>query len=374
MPETTLGRKSFTAGILLCAAAAAISLSCGGGTAEQTAAQPAAGEYMVSVVNDSAAGQVSVTVDGKAFTAWLYREGLFKPSLFPIITADGRRVTRGFPLELQPGDRVDHPHHVGAWFNYGNVNGVDFWGHSDSSDTSKGKFGVIAQRSIDKIESGQGVGRMDVSLDWLGPDGQAILKESCRLFFHADSGLRFIDRLSVLTPAAGKVDFPDTKEGMFAIRVARGLEEPSNEPLKYVDEHGKVTEVESADSAGANGEYLSSEGLLGEKQVWGTRAKWCILSGTLEGRPVSLAIFDHPDNVGYPTHWHARGYGLFSLNPLGWKDFSQGKESFNFSLEPGQNGAFRYRIVVSDERIDAARAESLYQNWLRDAGQEISLQ
>ena len=32
---------------------------------------------------------------------------------------------------------------------------------------------------------------------------------------------------------------------------------------------------------------------------------------------MTIAIFDHPGNVNYPTYWHARGYGLFAANPLG---------------------------------------------------------
>ncbi len=365
-------RGSATAGLAVCAFLTLA--ACGGNKSAEQPAAATEGNNMVSVVDDPATGQVNVSVDGSQFTAWLYSEGLYKPSLFPILTADGRRVTRGYPLDAQPGDRVDHPHHVGAWFNYGNVNGIDFWGHSAESDTANGKFGVIVQRSIGKVESGAGVGRLDVNLEWLGPDGQPVLKESDRLFFRAEPGLRCIDRLITLTPAAGKVDFPDTKEGMFALRVARGLEEPSTEPLKYVDEHGQVTEVEAINNEGVDGEYLTSEGLVGEKQIWGTRAKWCILRGTLDNRPVTVAIFDHPGNVGFPTHWHARGYGLFSANPLGWKDFTQGKETMNFSLAPGETGAFRYRILISDERLEAAQAETLYERWLQEADGEIAAQ
>jgi hypothetical protein len=25
---------------------------------------------------------------------------------------------------------LDHPHHIGLWFNYENVNGLDFWNNS----------------------------------------------------------------------------------------------------------------------------------------------------------------------------------------------------------------------------------------------------
>ena len=48
-----------------------------------------------------------------------------KPCLWPIHAADGSLVTRGFPAAPREGERVDHPHHVGLWFNFGNVNGLE---------------------------------------------------------------------------------------------------------------------------------------------------------------------------------------------------------------------------------------------------------
>ena len=61
---------------------------------------------------------------------------------------------------------------------------------------------------------------------------------------------------------------------------------------------------------------------------------------------MSIAIFDHPRNPGYPTYWHARGYGLFAANPLGQKALSNGKDVLNFALEPRQSATFRYRIMI----------------------------
>ena len=70
------------------------------------------------------------------------------------------------------------------------------------------------------------------------------------------------------------------------------------------------------DNTGVTGKYVSSEGKQGD-DVWGTRGKWNMLGGTVDGETLTLAILDHPSNPGYPTHWHARGYGLFAANPLG---------------------------------------------------------
>ena len=91
--------------------------------------------------------------------------------------------------------------------------------------------------------------------------------------------------------------------------------------------------------------YYGSSGLKGDS-VWGSKGAWVMLTGKKDGKAITIGMFDHPANVGYPAYWHARGYGLFSVNPLGRKIFSNGKEELNFSLQPGQSVTFRYRVVV----------------------------
>src|SRR5882672_4671291 len=98
------------------------------GSKNQNKAQPSAAG--VQVVPDPANRKVDVLIDGQPFTAYIYPTTLKKPVLFPLRTAEGNYVTRGFPPG--PGERIDHPHHVGLWFNYGNVNGIDFWNNSDA--------------------------------------------------------------------------------------------------------------------------------------------------------------------------------------------------------------------------------------------------
>ncbi|MEO8735643.1 MAG: DUF6807 family protein, partial [Edaphobacter sp.] len=86
----------------------------------------------VQVTANEAQRRVDVTIDGKPFTSYVWPETLKKPVLFPLIAVDGVTVTRGYPLAPRAGERVDHPHHAGMWFNYGNVNGFDFWNNSDA--------------------------------------------------------------------------------------------------------------------------------------------------------------------------------------------------------------------------------------------------
>jgi hypothetical protein len=63
---------------------------------------------------------------------------------------------------------------------------------------------------------------------------------------------------------------------------------------------------------------------------------------------VSITIIDHPDNPGYPAYWHARGYGLFAVNPLGQEAFSKGKEKLNLVVKKNESVTFRYRIVIHE--------------------------
>src|ERR1700756_2099659 len=84
----------------------------------------------VGVTQDPARHSVSITVDGAPFTTFMYPDTLEKPVLYPIYAPDGQLITRGFPVAPRPGEPVDHPHHLGLWFDYENVNGLDFWNNS----------------------------------------------------------------------------------------------------------------------------------------------------------------------------------------------------------------------------------------------------
>jgi hypothetical protein len=86
----------------------------------------------VSVVVNEEARRVDIAIDGQPFTSYIWPTTLKKPVLYPLRAATGTVVTRGFPLEQRPGERIDHPHHAGLWLNYENVNGIDFWNNSDA--------------------------------------------------------------------------------------------------------------------------------------------------------------------------------------------------------------------------------------------------
>lgn len=309
--------------------------------------------------------RVEIQVDGQPFTSYIWPKRLAKPVLYPILTAAGTPITRGFPLDPRPGERVDHPHQVGFWLNYGDVNGADFWNNSEAlSPDEAAKMGTIHQRAIREVSSGREKGSLEIDGDWVMPDGSTALKEHTRYVFQGTDDSRSIDRITTLT-ATGPVSLADNKEGMLGLRVTRSLEEPSKKPEVFTDAHGKPTKVPAMNNEGVNGVYTSSEGLKGSA-VWGTRARWVALSGHVGDEDVVLLILDHPKNVGHPTYWHARGYGLFAANPLGQKVFSEGKETLGFALKKGEVTTFRHRLLVLSGPFSADEAEAAWKAFVAE--------
>lgn len=289
--------------------------------------------------------RVDVLIGGKLVTSYCWPENVYKPVLYPVRTLSGTEITRGFPLRPREGERDDHIHQVGSWLNYGNVNGFDFWGNGSTGKRSE-NGGVIQHLGIEQAKGGNGEGVLSVKAIWQDPSGKELLEEKTEFHFIVDSQTYWIDRITTLTAGSQDISMKDTKEGMFAIRVARQLELPSNEDVTLLDSQGKPGSEKASSNKDVTGNYRSSEGITGEA-VWGTRAKWMDLYGTINNEKVSVIICDHPKNPSYPTYWHARGYGLFSANPLGGNDFTKGKEIVNFSIPAGQSVTFRYRTIIT---------------------------
>ena len=316
-------------------------------------------EKGVKLVRSDVKERVDIYVDGSLFTSYRYPSGFEKPYLFPVNAPNGSVITRGYPIEPRKGERVDHPHHTGIWFNYGNVNGLDFWNNSSAiASDKKDGYGHIVHKKIIKAESGK-QGLLEVEMNWDDNKGNTLLKEHTKYIFSGDGKSRTIDHISTLTAVNGPVTLGESKEGMFAIRVDRAFEMPSNESLIFTDDKGNPTTVKATDNTGVTGMYTSSQGLKGDA-VWGTRNTWVVLTGVKDGTTISFGIFDNPKNPGFPAYAHARGYGLFALNNLGRNSYDPKQEKASITLGKGQSITLIHRFCVnSGSEITAEEANKI---------------
>lgn len=298
--------------------------------------------------------QVDVKIDGRLLTSYrfapdpdqpLVAPGVqqTKPVLFPVNSPSGTALSRTFPFAKVEGEASDHPHHQGIFFTVDQVGSKEnnFWGNSRNA------LPAIRHQKVLKMQAGNKKGTLKTLAHWVGTNAEALLAEEREMtFLVLAKDMVAIDLTITLEALQREISFGDTKEGMFAFRVAQWLTE------------------------NAGGRYLNSEGGELEKGVWGKRANWIRLEGEKDGKVYGVAILSHPSGVNSPTYWHARGYGCFSVNPLGQLDFQTAhKEAnpqpFGLKIKTGEKALFRYRVLLYEGKRDGKEIEALYQKFRR---------
>lgn len=313
--------------------------------------------------------QFKVSINGSHFTTYNYGDelnGVFmnKPVLWPVLSSKGTPITRDYPFRKgRIKEQIDHPHHQGVFFtygllNYGDVDSINVWGVSKRGPyphSSYGKSGgqIINRKNI-VLKEGKSVGILESVNDWVSHAvNKVFLTEDRKMAFGTIDNSRYIDFVFRFSTKDQPVTWVDTKEGMFAIRLTPAMREYQNSRDK------RIKEIKSG-----HARYLNASGDELESGVWGKRSPWVALRGILEtGEPLTIIMMDHPDNLNYPTFWHARGYGLFSLNPFGMINFTHGKQVFNFKLPVGGHLTLKYRMLFYEGQPDKIGIENLYNSY-----------
>ncbi len=299
--------------------------------------------------------QIDVKIGGKLFTTYRHTQDPAKPMvdkkivqakpvLWPVLSPSGVPVTRGYPFIDVPGENKDHPHHQGVFFTVDDAGSLEnkFWGNS------RDPLPVIRHVRVSEMKDGAGSGTLAAISHWIDKRGRPILEEDRTMVFSALSSSSYaIDFTFWLKALDSDVSFTDTKEGMFCIRVAQWLTEE-----------------------GGTGHYINSNGQEGEKGVWGRRANWVRLEGEKDGKKIGIAILSHPTGVNSPTWWHARGYGCFSVNPLGQLDFEKTNnlpdpKPFNLVIKKGQKALFKYRMIIYEGPMGKELVDEAYNTFVK---------
>jgi hypothetical protein len=309
----------------------------------------------VKLVQEKDQNTINVFIGSNLFTRFIYPDSIAKPVLYPIFSANGAMLTRGYPMFPMAGEPTDHPHHLGLWLNFENVNGLDFWNNSFAIPAAKkSMYGTIKTDRIIKKEDGA-KGILAYHANWVDWKNNLLLEETTQYEFSGSGTQRIVDRITTLT-ANTTVMFTDAKDGLLGLRVAHELQISSKKDGVFTDDKGNVTVVKANTDAVATGNYITSAGKEGDS-AWSTRAVWCKMFGKMKNDSISISIIDHPSNINYPTYWHARGYGLFAANPLGEKVFTGGKSAKNLQLKKGESVRFVYRIVFDQGAVTTSAAQ-----------------
>jgi len=280
-------------------------------------------------------GKVIISVDGDLFTEYVHGER--KPYLYPVIGPNGLSMTRNFPMKKGvAGESQDHPWQTSVFYTHGSVNGLDFWNGS----TSKQKACKILLNKIEKAENLSSDKAVVVATHKWVNNEKTIMTDKTEITFSANDTQRFIDYKITLIASHGNVVLGDTKEGCMAVRM--------NHKLRVKGHNARVV-----NSAGVSG-----------KKVWGKKAKWISYHNDIDGKATGITMMDHPQNLRYPTTWHARDYGLCAANPFGLKHFTRKKGlSGSYTIKSGESLTFTYRLIFFSGPLNKAQTNDIHNNW-----------
>ena len=263
---------------------------------------------------------------------YLHGGDLFKPYVAKLFSPAGVNVLR---------DQIaDHPHHHGLMFAVG-IDGVDFWSEAKNCGRQISKsFGPTK----DKPSEFPGAAVIDNQLAWVGPEGGqplAIENRCIKAYRREGLGASLLTWQTQLAPAEGKPSIRLSGSHYFGLG------------MRF---------VQSMDGAD---DFFTPEGKAAGETVRGNerlvRGKWCAIVGEVEGKPVTVAMFDSPGNVRL-AWWFIMA-----------KSFAYLSATLNLHREPlvveaGKPLTLTYGVAVWDGKVKAEEIEKLYARWLELGG------
>lgn len=296
-------------------------------------------------VSEPNGNTIEVRVGGSRFTSYHYSPDVTKAYFTELRTAAGTVVSRTFPIindvpESQRKAPHLEPHQRALYFGHGSINGLDFWAEPAfrelNQDSPYHAYGKMQIEDSPKFSQAGGKASIEAHFRLTTTEGRAIADEEQRFAVFNDSDARIIDCEFVIDARYGSVVFGDSKEGTFALRLRPELTEPA---VKMINSNGRA----------------------GEQQIWGQPANWVAYEGMVEGKPVTVAVFDAPGSFRHPTTWHARGYGLLAANPFGKRYFTKDEnQDGSWTVPEGKRIRFRYRVLLFDRLVSADDLRAAY--------------
>ena len=220
----------------------------------------------------------------------------FRPYMHPIVAPDGR----GILTEYSPGH---HKHQTGLYWGFTRVNGRDYF-HNPQGDYWRRVSAAVLQGEGDEV-------RWQTVYDLLDAAGQPVLTETQRWSMRERNG-RF------------EMDLTWRGEARTDVTVAR------------YDYGGLFLRMPWRE--GTRSEIVNAARQRNERAE-GQRAMWLDVGMQVEGRSdmAHVAIFDHPDNAGYPQPW--RVDSQFGAGPAR-------SRLGDWTIKAGDTEVIRHRVLV----------------------------
>jgi len=274
------------------------------------------------------ANSVSVNKGQRSLLCYRYEDVPFKPYVQQLCSPSGINVLRDAPS--------DHLHHHALMYAVA-VDGVNFW--EEQTDPGRQLHKRFGDMRIDKSGDVPGAGFTE-QIDWINPRSRELLlkeRRTIKVCQLDDVKATLLSWQSSLEVQSGKKSMTLTGSHYFGLG------------MRF---------LESMDTGG---QFLNAAGQAGDI-VRGAerlaRADWCAYTAEADGKPVTIAMFGHPENLRHPTHW-------FTMTT----PFAYLAATLNLHKEPLEVTSdkplvLRYAVAVWDGRVDKSKIDGIYRRWV----------
>ncbi len=298
--------------IFYIALATIIFYSCGPTRTKDTAnATAIANDTTLSIVQDTAAHTISVyRKGGKELILTHNAKPNFRPYLHPVKAPD----SKGTLTEYSPGH---HKHQTGLYWGFTRVNGRDYFHHPEGSYWRRVEAKIIDGTAQEV--------RWQTVYDLLDSTGKAVLTETQTWVMREQKG-KFLLDLEWRGEAKKEVTIGKYDYGGLFLRM------PWHEGIK--------------------GEVVNAARQRNEKAE-GQKAMWVDVGMQVKGRDdlAHIAIFDHPENKGYPQPW--RVDGQLGIGPARAR-------MGDWKINEGETEIIRHQLVVYTGELNDVELNGLY--------------
>ena len=272
---------------------------------------------------------ISFYKDSEPVAGYRYDDVGFKPYLKELFTPSGFNVLLDSP--------ADHIHHHGLMFAVA-VDEVDFW----EEQIAPGKQRHIEINSV-KVE-GQGqlqTASFGQQLEWVNPRDDRLLLREQRILESAeieDQKVTLLTWRSEFTVPQGreKVTFSGSHYFGLGMRFVRAMDSRGsffNADMK----EGKI--------------YRGAERLV--------RSKWCAYTVEVDGKDVTVAMFDYPGNIRHPATWFTMA------RPFAYMSATMALHENPLVTKADKPLSVCYGIALWDGVTDSAQVDKMYHRWLK---------
>ncbi len=267
---------------------------------------------------------VSVRSDERLLMLYRYDDVPFKPCVQKLWSPKGVNILRDAP--------ADHLHHHALMFAVA-VDGVNFW-------EEHGEPGRQIHRSFSDIrvdaEKENAIASFTEHIDWVNPRSKEVLLKEARTTKVCESD----EHGCTMLAWRSKFEVPaDKQSATLAGSRYFGL---GMRFLKSMD---------------TGGQFRNADGETGVEATNDKKARWCSYTAEADGKPVTIAIFDHPDNPRHPATW-------FTMEePFAYLSATLNLYDEPLKLNSGQSLVLCYGAALWDGKVEADQIDKLSKAW-----------